>query len=127
MPTLRLPTRRQLPLLAFLVLWNVGCSDSQPGEIEVFLLSPNGREAAAIVELEGIFDQVTAPASAVVLSEIVDGRTRVAILMRSFGDVWFRVFVPSVSDPPAARVLEVAGPNNEIRNDVEGYALQFGR
>jgi len=119
--------RRQLPLLAFLVLWNAGCSDSQPGEIEVFLLSPNGREAAAIVELEGMFDQVTAPTSAVVFSEIVDGRTRVAIMMRNFGDVWFRVFVPSLSDPPAARVLEVAGPNNEIRDDVEGYTLQFGR
>lgn len=123
----RLPIRRQLPLLAFLVLWNVGCSDSQPGEIEVFLISPNGPETAAIVELEGVFDRVTAPASAVVFSEIVGGRTRVAILMRNFGDVWFRVFVPSLSDPPAARVLEVADPYNEIRDDLEGYAIQFGR
>jgi hypothetical protein len=47
--------------------------------------------------------------------------------MRSFGDVWFRVFVPSISDPPAGRVLEVAGPNNEIRDDVEGYEIQFER
>ncbi len=127
MPVLRLPMRRRLPLLAFLLFWNVGCNDSQPGEIEVFLVSPNGLEAAVIVELDGVFDQISAPASAVVFSEVVDGRTRVAIIMRTYGDVWFSVFVPSVSDPPQARVLEVAGPKNEIRDDVESYALQFGR
>ena len=127
MPVLLLPMRRRLTLLAFLLLWNVGCSDSQPGEIEVFLVSPNGLETAAIVELDGVFDQISAPASAVAFSEIVGDRTRIAIMMRASGDVWFRVFVPSVSDPPLARVLEVAGPNNEIRDDVESYALQFGR
>ena len=127
MPILRQCLRRHLPALAFLFVWNLGCDDAQPGQIEVFLVSPNGPESAAIVELEGVFDQVSAPTSAVAFSEIVDGRTRIAIMMRAHGDVWFRVFVPSVSDPPAARVLEVAGPTNEIRDDVENYALHFGR
>ena len=108
-------------------LWIVACGDSQPGEVDVFLVSPNGPESAAIVELDGVFDRVSAPPSAVAFSEIVDGRTRVAIMMRTHGEVWFSVLVPNVSDPPPGRVLEVAGPTNAIRANVEDYGLQFGR
>lgn len=113
--------------MACVCWWSIGCGDAQPGEVDVFLVSPNGPESAAIVELDGVFDQVSAPPSAVAFSEIVDGRTRIAIMMRTHGEVWFSVLVPNASDPPPGLVLEVAGPSNEIRASVEGYGLQFGR
>jgi len=109
--------------------WAVGCDDGPPvpGALTVYVVSPNGRESAAIVELDGVFDQVESAPTSAVFSEVVYGRTRFVVVMRSGGDVWFQVFVPDVNEPPTATVLEVAGPSNDLRADLEGYRLQFER
>ena len=120
-------TRRRKFLVVLLMGWGVGCSDGQPvpGELDVFLVTPHQIESAAVVELVGVVDQILSAPSGAVFSEVVDGRTRIAVLMRGAGQVWFRVFVPDVKNPPEFRILEVADGTNAIRPDLEGYRLQF--
>ncbi len=122
-----MPILRRLLTLLVVIAWAVGCDDGPPvpGALTVYVVSPNGLESAAIVELDGVFDQVEAAPTGAVFSEVADGRTRIVVVMRSQGDVWFQVFVPNVNEPPAATVLEVAGPSNDLRADLEGYRLQF--
>jgi hypothetical protein len=124
-----MPNFRRLLTFLVVIAWAVGCDDGPPipGAVTVYLVSPNGLESAAIVELDGVFDQVEAAPSAAVFSEVADGRTRIVVVMRSPGDVWFQVFAPNVNEPPTATVLEVAGPLNDLRADLEGYRLQFER
>ena len=124
-----MPILRRLLTFIVVIAWAVGCDDGPPvpGALRVYVVSPNGLESAAIVELDGLFDQVEAAPSGTVFSEVTDGRTRIVVIMRSQGDVWFQVFVPNINEPPTATVLEIAGPSNDLRSDLDGYRLQFER
>lgn len=89
----------------------------------MLLESPHGSEGALLVELDVRIFSLQAVAGEV-FQVAVDGRTRL-LALDDAGEIRFRIGVPDTGEPVAYRIIEVAGPDNVLRDDVSGYALAF--
>lgn len=100
-----------------------------PGELQALLISPNGAEGAAVIELagEGIGAVTAFPGSGRVFAERVGSTVRVVVVLDQPGEIRFRVAVDDVSDPPTGAVLEIADGSNEMRQSLAGYSVEFAR
>lgn len=120
------------PLAAVLALFCIataGCDDAPvpgPGTLTVSLASPNGVEGAARLVLIG-------PGMGTVSSldgEVhvrVRGDTMGVILMRQDpGPLRFLLQVEDTTRKPRGSVVQVAGPDNEIRPALMGYRVEVG-
>ena len=119
---------RSVAVAAALLL--AGCSDegpvSGPGTMTATLSGPNGAEGAAVVALLGDgIGEVTALGTTEVHSRTDGDRVQVVLVDQAGGELAFRVAVADTTDPPSWVVEEVAGPDDELRLRVEGYALSF--
>jgi len=120
-------------LLAALLLAALGaCGDQGPvsgaGAFTVTLVSPNGPEGAAVVELLGDgLGEITAYGDTEVYSYASEGRTRVVLIDPSGGTLAFRVAVADTTQRPTSVVREVAGLDDELRPTTAGYVLELSR
>ena len=96
-----------------------------PGALEATLVSPNGPEGAAVLELAGPgLGEVTVAEGEVF--EQADGNTTRLVIVRDIpGQIRFRVQVIERSEPPTATVVEVADGTNELRSSISGYQVEF--
>ena len=108
------------------------CTDAGPpvgpGTVRVTLDSPHGAEGAAVLLLvgEGVA-RVRGEGEIAVYSDTRGETTRVVVVHPDGGTLWFTVDMVERSRPLAALVEEVAGPDDEVREDLDGYAVRLGR
>ena len=107
-----------------------GCGDGAsappvtPGDLTVVLESPNGAEGAVLVEIDG-FVSASAPAAGE-LYTVEDGEmTRVLVILDEAGEIRFQITVPDVREDPEYRIIEVSGPDDSVRQLLDGYTLEF--
>lgn len=117
-----------LLLLAAVV---AGCDDpsasrEQAGVLTARVVSPNGAEGAALVEVSGAIEELAADAGTTVSGAPAGGGiTRVLVVRNAPGELSFRFRVPDVGRPPSARVVEVADGSDQPRADVSGYVVRY--
>jgi len=96
-----------------------------PGAIFVDLQSPNGDEGAAVFEIEdplGLADLT--PSGGWLLHEVGEGKTRVVVILTTPGAIQFQVRSDDVRDLPVISLIQVAGPENDLRS-LEGYHVDL--
>lgn len=126
------PIRLALPalLLALAACDGGGTETPAPagGDYTAVLQSPNGAEAAAHLELTGAgIEDVQAAGVAFLASSPVNGGRRVVVVRNQPGTIEFRLRMAEGQGPPAARVVEVASPEDEPRASLAGYRVNFTR
>lgn len=126
--------RLTAPLIAAAMFTAVflGCDSTPvdvtgPGILNAVLISPNGAEGAAVLQLIGPgLGQVTAAEGDVFAEHGSDG-VRLVIVLDQPGDIKFRIAVDDVGDFPTWEVIEVADGANELRPSSSGYSMEFAR
>jgi hypothetical protein len=117
-----------------LVLW-VGAlsscgTNSPPQIVEITgrLVSPNGNEGAAVIEIDGLVSPVIYGENAgdEFHPGSVGGMHRVVIVKSEPGEISFTLFLNGTAELPTATVIEVAGPDDQIRTSLDGYRVEFG-
>lgn len=89
------------------------------------LISPNGAEGAAVIELTGVGVTGLATDDGAFFSQFNGTTVRVVVVRDDPGDITFRFVVPNKGDRPNWSVIEVADGNNGLRGSVSGYQLEF--
>lgn len=135
-PPPRSMIRPRLPALGALltaVLVLAACSTDEgprsgPGTITATLSSPNGAEGAAVVTLLGDdIGAITGVGGTEVHSRAGDSNVRIVLISEAGGELAFQVAVADTTQPPSTVVVEVAGPDDELRPTVDGYTVEFAR
>ena len=111
--------RSRLPLLVAMSALTA-CSDeapvSGPGTLTAVVVSPNGAEGAAQIVLAGSdIGPVTAIGDTEAYSESHLNSTSVVLINQVGGELSFQVAVPDTTRPPRSLVLQVAGPEDQLR------------
>lgn len=116
--------------LLVLLTGAVACDDTsaapstQPDTFTATLTSPSGPEGGALVEVTGPVSEVTQGTGQ--LFSAVDGpATRILIVMGEAGTIRFDVGVPDIGAQLEYTILQVSGPDDELRTDLSGYTLEF--
>lgn len=120
--------RRLLPIVSALVL--AGCLDASPGPgpgtVTARVVGPNGAEGAAVlVLLESGVTGVVGVGDTEAFSETAGDGTRVVLINELGGELTFSANVSDITLPPAHVVQQVAGPDDELRDDVTVYSLEY--
>ncbi len=94
-----------------------------PGDLVVTLVSPNGAEGAVVLETadEGIEAIQSLAGEAHHWRN--DGVSRIVVLLEEPGEIRFVLSLTDVNRPPAIEILEVAAPDNGLRDDLSEYAF----
>lgn len=108
------------------------CADqgpvSGPGTLTGTLVSPNGAEGAAYVILVGDGVEAVTGVGDAELHSLSDGdETHLVMIHPSGGVLAFQVAVADTTKLPGVLVLEVAGPDDELRGGLESYSVEFAR
>jgi len=114
------------------VLLATACGDagpkSGPGTLTASVLSPNGAEGSAVVELFGPGMGEVGALEGRVFSEQRGDTIRVVLIRDDDGgDLRFTVAVADTTQPFTGTVLEVAGPDDALRAAVSAYSLEVRR
>lgn len=72
-------------------------------------------------------DPILGPATAVegALYESGTQNRRVMVIADPAGALSFQVRVPPENNPPNFTILQVSGPDDQLRSDLSGYNLEF--
>lgn len=98
---------------------------SGPGQLDALLISPNGAEAAAVLQLTGTGIGAIEVEGGNLFRETDGNATRIVVILDEPGNVRFKVHVAERSEPPGVLVLEVADGNNEVRSQLGAYRVEF--
>ncbi len=90
-------------------------------------MSPYAAEGAALVELVGTPGNVLGPELSEVLTYSRGDTVWVFVALRQAGLIRFTLEVAKGSPAPAARVLQVADGANQLRTQLEDYAVRVNR
>ena len=97
----------------------------QPGPVTVTVVSPAGAEGGAVFRVtDPDISGVTAP-DGVVFVRQVGQEARVVLVRDGAGQLRFRMEVADIHRPPSVRLLEVSGPDDELRPDLMGYEVEL--
>lgn len=123
---------RRTLVVAAAMLFVVACSDegpvSGPGTLTATVVGPNAAEGGALVTLAGDgVGAITAIGGTEVFARTDAGLTRVVLINAAGGELSFQVAVADTTQPPAAVIEEVAGPDDELREGLDDYALEYSR
>lgn len=106
-----------------------GCDRSTdpggPGTLTASLISPNGQEGAAILDVIGEVETVSSTSDVRAFSSATATGTRVIVVRDSPGPLSVRLRVPDVSRPPQVSVVEVADGDDRIRASLNGYRVEL--
>ena len=108
-----------------------GCDSLGPedpvgsGAIFVDLQSPNGDEGAAVFEIENPLGlgEITS-LGGWLFHEEVGEKIRVVAILTTPGAIQFQVRADDVGNLPVINVIQVAGPENELRS-IDGYQVDL--
>jgi hypothetical protein len=119
-------------LAPLLVLGALACDatsprgPSGPGEVAARLVSPNGAEGAAVLELSGSgIGAVRASAGTTLFIAAEGATTRLVLVRETPGELAFHVHLADRATAPTARVIEVAGGDDQLRTSLTGYRVEF--
>ncbi|MGD2047516.1 MAG: hypothetical protein PVH96_14970 [Gemmatimonadota bacterium] len=119
-------------LLLGMLVGSVACFDSgappHPGSLTATVQSPNGDEGAAVVRLlgDGVLGVHGAGATEAYSATSADG-ARVVLISMPGGALTFDVEVVDTGRPPSVLFQQVAGPDDELRDDISGYRVLWSR
>lgn len=128
-------SRRVMAIAGLLALG--ACADAtQPhggaGTWLAKLSSPNGEEGAAVVELVGRgIQDVTASGGGILFHQAHGDTMRVVAIPDTSanhgGTIQFHVKMAEGSAAPAAKILQVAAPDDALRSSLVGYHVDLSR
>lgn len=96
-----------------------------PGTLTVSVVSPRGAEGAAVLALHGPGIDGVDGSGAWVRTRPGRGDTLVvAVVAEEAGPLSFRVALADTLRRPAVRILQVAGPDDALREALEGYRVE---
>lgn len=110
-----------------------------PGDIVLTLVSPNGPEAAIVLETtdDGVLDVAlvsvaSAPGGGLAIIPVAgdavhfnaDGISRIVAYLETPGDIALRISVADVNQLPEFQIIEVADGANRLREPLSGYQLE---
>ncbi len=100
-------------------------SPGPPGILHAVLLSPEGPEGSAVLELTSTgLGEVMAVEGQVFARQGVGVVTLVVVLDKP-GEIAFRMSVADIRSPPTVTVLEVADGDDQVRETLAGYEVEF--
>lgn len=123
----RIRTLPAVALLAFVAMMSCdGATDPGDNVVTARLISPHADDAAALIELSGSVDSVSAPSDIAVYSQATGtGVTRVLLIRETPGAMQLTLRLARGSSAPAAKVLEVSNGQDEPRADVTAYKVEY--
>lgn len=119
-----------LALLALAACDGGGGTEPPPppgGNYDAVLQGPTNAESAALLELTGTGIEEVGSLTAAVFSTPVNGGQRVVLVRGTPGAIEFRVRVAPGNEPPTARIVELAGGDDQLRTPLTGYQVTFTR
>lgn len=118
------------PVLLALGACDGGGTEPPPppgGDYNAVLQGPTNSESAALLELTGTGIEDVRSLTSTIFSNPVSGGRRVVLVRGTPGAMEFQVRVAAGNEPPTARVLELAGGNDQLRTPLTGYQVTFTR
>ena len=116
-------------LFAALALTVVSCDSTEPnggpGTVTAVLVSPNGPEGAAVLDVSGAVESFTGTKDVSVHTTPASGGTRVIIVRLNPGELSVNMKVANTDEPPPVTVVEVADGDNRLRTSTTGYQVTF--
>ena len=107
----------------------MSCGDggTEPKEnvVHARLVSPFTDDGAALLELSGAVESVSAPPDITVYTQPSDGVMHVLLIRETPGAIEMTLRLPSGSAPPAAKVLEVSDGQDQPRATLGDYKVQY--
>ena len=121
--------RATFTAFAFAALLSSGCENSNassgPGPLSAALVSPNGNEGAAVLDVAGTVTSVTTPNGVTAYTTPSANGLRIVLVRLDAGTLSMKLNVPDVSKPPNVSVVEVAGPDDVLRQSLTGYRVEI--
>ncbi|HEX9690584.1 MAG TPA: hypothetical protein VGA22_00620 [Gemmatimonadales bacterium] len=99
--------------------------EPMPGEMKATLVSPNGPEGAAVIEIAGNFPDIVPSGGVYLYSHVADGVTRIVLVRQAPDNIVYWLFVDDTRNPPETTVLQVSAPDNTLRSLTAGYHVQY--
>lgn len=118
----------RLPIcLLVLAILLTACGDDtpapEPGQVVVSLVSPSGPEGGAVFDVSGESITSAESGASTVFVRQVEGRTRIILVREPAGALEFVLDVENIHQPPTVEMVEVAGPDDELRSSLSGYRV----
>ncbi len=107
-----------------------GCDSvdrSGPGERIMAIVSPHGPEGAAVLRLIGGHVEEVEAARGHAFVDRSGGDLVVVLVNAVAGELALRLLLDDVSRLPAAELIQVAGPDNRLRDELSAYGVTFRR
>lgn len=121
--------RRSLVMVALCMLASTACDNSTPpntaGTLTAVLVSPNGAEGAAILDVAGTVESFGADTGITVFTTPSATGTRVIVVRMTPGELSVRLALEDVSKPPTVSVVEVADGDDKLRQSLSGYRVEL--
>ncbi|MDQ3082932.1 MAG: hypothetical protein M3R07_12050 [Gemmatimonadota bacterium] len=115
--------------LALATIALTACDESTPsdgpGTVTAALVSPNGAEGAAVVDVAGAVENISGATGVVVYTTPSPTGTRVILVRAMPGNLEMSFRTQDISRPPNLSVVEVADGNDAIRSSLTGYRVEF--
>lgn len=97
-----------------------------PGSIHADLVSPNGAEGSAVLELVGGTGLGTVTATGGEVFYEREGDTlRIVVVLDVPGEIGVRIDTEDVRDLPSVTVVQVADGDNQLRSSLAGYHVEL--
>lgn len=114
-----------LAAVALLIACDGSTDPGGPGTLTASLISPNGAEGAAVLDIVGAVETVTGSDEVAAYTTPSATGTRVVLVRMNAGAISVRLRVPDVSRPPQASVVEVADGDDRVRSSLSGYRVEI--
>ncbi|HEX6576421.1 MAG TPA: hypothetical protein VF042_15750 [Gemmatimonadaceae bacterium] len=105
-----------------------GCDSTRPngpGTVTAALVSPNGAEGAAILDVTGTVESFKPSNNVSMYTTPSAAGTRVILVSLTPGDLSVKLSLADVSATPQVSVVEVADGDDKVRPSLTGYRVEF--
>jgi len=112
------------------MLLATACDSTQPkssGILTAALITPNGAEGAAVIDVSGVLDSVTATDGTQLFETPTATGKRIVLVRLTPGELSMKVNVPDVSNLPHFTVVQVADGDNKLRQLTPSYTMSYLR